>query len=205
MSEANNETVGASAVLADGVAAGGVAPPPAAAPSLTWPAGLPVTPPAFYEQEAVASRAEIEQLKSDKDFYKSLVAERERGESGPATQRWANLHRVGFPPPAAIQSQDDVNRQAAAINQTRWDEYIASLRQHVSLTTEQEQEIRGGVVNDGVRAWAAAEKQRLIRDEGWRQRYFRADREAVREWSLVVAILGLRPVPWATDPRAKRG
>ncbi|MFZ0373018.1 MAG: hypothetical protein WAL39_06855, partial [Xanthobacteraceae bacterium] len=59
------------------------APPP---PPSFMPAGFPVTPPAFNEAAAVAARATIEQRKGDKDFYKLLVAERERGVTGPACQ-----------------------------------------------------------------------------------------------------------------------
>src|SRR5271169_4433992 len=45
-------------------------PAPTPPPAPAWqPAGLPVAPPAFHAPEAVAARAEIESLKSDKEFY----------------------------------------------------------------------------------------------------------------------------------------
>src|SRR5580704_10179404 len=99
---------------------GGATPAPAAEPK--WqPVGLPVAPPAFDAPEAVAARAEIKDKTGDKEFYKSLVAERERGDYGPACKKWAELHKRGWPSAApAVSSQADIDSQAAGRNAEMW-------------------------------------------------------------------------------------
>jgi hypothetical protein len=133
----------------------------------------------------------------------ALVAERERGVTGPASQAWADLHAKGYPSSSSIASQADVDSQATARNEQQWNSYIGALKQHFPLSPEQETEIRGGVVNEGVHAWAQDEKARLIKDKGFYRRLLDGDRAAKREWGLVTAILSLRPVPRATHPGRK--
>jgi hypothetical protein len=190
MSEATTAaTVAASDLLSNSGAP--AAPPP---PPSFMPAGFPVTPPAFNEPAAVAARATIEERKGDKDFYKLLVAERERGVTGPACQEWAALHKAGYPSPAAITSQADVDNQAAGRNAQLWDEHIANLKTRFDLTAEQEKEIRGGVVDERAYKWAVDEKSRLIKDKGFYRKLLDGDRAANRDWGLITSILSLRPV-----------
>ncbi len=163
------------------------------APSF-MPAGFPVTPPAFNAPEAVAARAEIDTLKSDKEFYAAMKAERERGLTGPASQRWSDLHRKGWPSPAAITSQADVESQATARNSEEWNKYFGWLRQQFRLTPENEAELRAGVIRADLHQWAKEEKDRLVRDQAWRRRMFDGGRKEVEEWSRITLMLSLRPV-----------
>ena len=165
--------VGASALLTNSTAP--AAPPP---PSF-MPAGFPVAPPAFDEPAAVAARAEINSLKSDKEFYSALKAERERGVTGPASQRWSGLHARGWPTAPAITSQADVDTQASSRNAEMWDAHIAALRTRFALTEQQEAEIRSGVVDEKSHAWAREEKDRLIKDRGFYRRLLDGDRKQI--------------------------
>jgi len=192
-----NDTSAAPAAPSD-LLNGGAAPPPtapapAAAPA--WqPAGMPVTPAAFDAPEAVAARAEIKSKISDKEFYKALVAERERGITGPASQAWSGLHAKGYPAATAVTSQADVDNQAAGRNAQAWDGYIQALKQRTDLSEAQIAEIRSGVVNETAYAWAREEKDRLIKDRSFRTKLLDGDRQANRDWTLVTSILSLRPV-----------
>jgi hypothetical protein len=139
------------------------APPPATAPK--WqPTGFPIAPAAFDAPEAVAARAEIKEKAGDKDFYKSLIAERERGVTGPASQAWAELHKRGWPSAPAVLSQADVDSQAVSRNAELWNAHIADLKTRFPLTEQQEAEIRSGVVDEKSHQWAHEEKDRLIKD-----------------------------------------
>jgi hypothetical protein len=158
------------------------------------PEGFPVAPPGFNEAAAVAARAKIEERKGDKEFYKLLVAERSRGVTGPASQEWAGLHAAGYPSPAAIESQADVDGQGRARNAEQWDSYIGNLKTRFPLTAEQEAEIRGGVVDVGVRQWTIEQKDRLVKDLAFYKRLMDGERAANDEWGRVTAILSLRPV-----------
>jgi hypothetical protein len=166
-------------------------PPP---PPKFMPTGFPVAPPAFNEPTAISARAEIESLKSDKEFFAALKAEGERGVSGPAKQRWASLHAAGFPSPVAIASQSDVDGQAANRSAELWNAHIADLKTRFPLTAEQEAEIRGGVVDERAYAWAVEQKGLLIKDKSFYRKILDGDRAANRDWGLVTSILSLRPV-----------
>ena len=168
---------------------------PAAPSAPKWqPAGFPVAPAAFDAPEAVAARATIEQRKGDKDFYKALVAERERGIAGPANQEWATLHKTGYPSAPAITSQADVDSQVASRNAELWNAHIADLKSRFPLTEQQEAEIRSGVVDEKSHKWAREEKDRLIKDRGFYRRLLDGDRAAIRDWGLLTSLLALRPV-----------
>jgi hypothetical protein len=72
-------------------------PPPAPAVSVT---GFADTA----QAEIASARAEIESLKSDRDFGKLLLHKVGYGEVAPdgvlqAKQRWNDLHKKAFPPP----------------------------------------------------------------------------------------------------------
>jgi hypothetical protein len=183
----------APAAAASDLPNGGTAPQAPAAPAYR-PIGFPETPAAFDAPEAVAAREEIKAKIGDKEFYKSLISERERGVAGPASQLWDRLHKAGHPSPTGVTSQADVNVQANARNAEMWDGYIAALKQRSALTAEQEAEIRSGVVHESAYAWAREEKDRLIKDRGWYRRLLDGDRQANRDWTLVTSILSLRPV-----------
>ena len=183
----------ASAAVSDELPAGATPQPSASAPA--WqPAGMPVTPADFNSPEAVAARAEIDAKKGDRDFYKALVSERERGVTGPASQAWAALHKKGWPSPTAIATPADVKAQQDARTAEMWSGYIAALKQRTALSAEQEAEIRSGVVHEAAYAWAKEEKDRLIKDGGFRTKLLSGDRAANRDWTLVTSILSLRPV-----------
>jgi hypothetical protein len=167
---------------------------PAPAAPAWQPAGMPVAPPAFRAPEAAAARATIEQRKGDKDFYKAMVAERERGVMGPASQEWAALHKTGYPSPPAIQSQADIDQQATGRNAEMWNSYIADLKTRFPLTEQQEAEIRSGIVDEKSHKWAQEEKARLIKDRAFYRRYLDGDRAAIKDWGLLTSLLALRPV-----------
>lgn len=168
---------------------------PAAPPAPGWmPAGFPVTPAEFDAPEAVAARAEIREKIGDKDFYKNLVAERERGVTGPASQAWAELHKRGYPSPPSASSVDDVNSRAAARNEAQWNSFFQGLRAQWPVTPDQEKEIRGGVVREEVRNWALEQRDLMVKDKAFYRRLLDGDVAAKEKWGRVVAILGLRPV-----------
>jgi hypothetical protein len=168
------------------------APPPA--PSYR-PIGFPEAPAAFDAPEAVAARAEIKEKIQSKEFYKSLIAERERGVTGPASQLWASLHAQGYPAPRQVASTEDVAAQQDARTNEQWNKYFAWINESFQLTPENIAELKAGVVRADVWEWAKAEKQRLIADRGWRRRFFEeGDRTAKEQWSRVTLLLGLKPV-----------
>jgi hypothetical protein len=136
-----------------------------------------------------AARARIEELKGNKEFYakiqqKDLAAHRE----------WRELHRQGYPAAVQVASVEDVQSQEAQRNAEQWNGYIAAVKAQFPLTAEQETEIRSGVVDARVRDWAENEKQRMLKDRGFRTKYFDGDRAAAKDWGLVVQILSLKPV-----------
>jgi hypothetical protein len=151
-------TVGASAMLSGTTASPPPAPSAPPPPPSFMPAGMPVAPPAFNAPEAVAARVTIEQRKGDKDFYKAMVAERERGVSGPASEEWAGLHKIGYPAPIATASQADIDSQAAARHAEFMNLHIADLKTRCPLTDQQEAEIRSGVVDEVSHRWAQEER-----------------------------------------------
>lgn len=113
-------TAAAPAVTASDLLSNNAAPAaPATAPKYQ-PVGFPVVPAAFDAPPAAAARAEIKEKIVDKEFYKSLIAERERGVTGPASQAWSELHARGWPSPPAVGSQADVDNQAKGRNAEMW-------------------------------------------------------------------------------------
>jgi hypothetical protein len=135
---------------------------------------------ARYESPAAQSaRTEIETLKADKSFYKLLLEEKERGVSGPANQKWADLHRTGWPAPTAVASQDDVNAQLQSRAAEQMNGSIAALLKIANLSPAMQEEFRR---QQPVAKWeqdfAREEIQRLKRDVAFVRRYLNGDREA---------------------------
>lgn len=170
--------------------------PPPAAPKF-MPVGFPVAPPAFNEAAAVAARAEIETLKGDKEFYAAMKAERERGLTGPASQKWAALHKSGFPSPTNIASQNDADAQASARTEQEWNSFFAGLRAMWSVTPEQEAEMRAGVIREDIRNLALQQRDLMVKDKTFYRRLLDGDMAAKEKWSRVIAAIALRPVPAA--------
>jgi hypothetical protein len=75
-----------------------------------------------------------------------------------------------------------------------WSTYLQSIKQQVNLTADQEAEIRGGVIREDLHRWAMEEKDRLIKDKGFRTRLLDGGRAESRSWNLLLAMLALRPV-----------
>jgi hypothetical protein len=150
-------------------------------------------PPEFYTDDAVAARQEVERLKGDSEFYRALKAERERGVTGPATQRWQGLHSKGWPAgqPVSLEAAD---AQAAARSEEQWGGYFAALRQQFDLSPANEAEIRAGTISAQTHQWAREEKARLLADPGFRARLLQGGQAEKQRWHLVVAMTGLRPV-----------
>ena len=164
------------------------APAPAPAPS-SQPVGMPVTPAAFDAPEAVAARTEIKARINDKEFYTKLKAQ-----DPAAHAEWSRLHAAGYPPPQQIASVEDVNSQAAARNEEQWNSYFAALQGRFPLTEENRAELRAGVIRADLHAWARDEKDRLIKDRGFRTKVLDGDRDANRQWGIITSMLSLRPV-----------
>lgn len=80
-----------------------------------------------------------------------------------------------------VASVEDVKSQEAQRNAEQWNGYFAAVKQQFPLTAEQEAEIRGGVVDERVRQWAEEEKQRMLKDRGFRTKYFDGDRAAAKD------------------------
>ena len=184
---------GASALFASTGGTGTAAAPAMRAPKF-MPAGVPLPSAAFDAPEAVQARAMIKEKIEDKEFYKSMIAERERGEFGPACQLWGELHRKGHPSGPAIASQADVDDQASNRNNEMMNAHIANLKTKFSITDAEEAEIRGGTVDERAYRWAQEEKQLLIKDKAFYRRLLDGDRAANRDWGLITSILSLRPV-----------
>jgi hypothetical protein len=167
----------------------------APAAALSWqPAGMPVTPSAFDAPEAISARTEIDVLKADKSFYKSLLEEKERGVSGPANKKWADLHQKGWPSPTGIASQNDLNAQVVARTEEQWNSFFAGLKAQWPVTPAMEAEMRAGIVREEYRNWALEQRALLVKDRGFYRRLLDGDMAAKEKWGRVVALIGLRPV-----------
>jgi hypothetical protein len=164
---------------------------PVAAPQP--PSGMPATPAAFNSPEAVAARAQIATHIQDVKFRERLMSSDQEVKSV-ALGEWTKLHKTGYPVPEGIASQDDVNAQAAARNAEQWNSHIGWVRERMSLTAEQEAEIRGGVVPEAARRWAEEQKNLLVKDKGFYRRLLDGDRAAKKDWTIVTEMLALRPV-----------
>jgi hypothetical protein len=177
--------------------------PQPAAPAPSWqPVGMPTTPAAFDAPEAVAAREEIKSRIGDRDFYKALIAERERGNYGPASQAWAELHKRGYPAATAITSAEDVAKQQDGRAAEQWNSYISALKQRFPLSPNQEAELREGVINEDLHRWASEEKARVTRDKAFYRRLLDGDRGAAQQWGLLTSMLSLRPVKDYRSPHA---
>jgi hypothetical protein len=178
---------------------------PAPAPAPAWrPVGMPVTPAAFDAPEAVAARAEIAEKIQDKGFYQMLIAEKERGVSGPASKAWAELHARGWPSPTAPSSVDDAAKQADARTAEQWNSHIAVLKQSFPLQPNQEAEIREGIISTDIQQAAREQKDRLVRDKAFYRRLLDGDISARAEWTKLGIILSMRPVPGYQSPHVKK-
>jgi hypothetical protein len=147
----------------------------------------------------VTERAEIDSLKSDRDFGKLLLTKVDYGAVAPpevaaAKARWADLHKKAFPQITEVRSAADVVAQAQQRNAQVWDEYIAGVRQKLDLTADEEAEIRGGVISKDIYQRAVAEKDRCVREKGFLQRLRDNDPDVAHRWNTLLQILSLRPV-----------
>jgi hypothetical protein len=96
--------------------------------------------------------------------------------------------------PVQVASVDDVNAQAAARSEEIWNGYIGALKQRFPLTSEQEAEIRSGVISAEAHAFAREEKDRLLKDRSFGRKVLDGDPEANKKWGLITSMLSLRPV-----------
>jgi hypothetical protein len=135
------------------------------------------------------ARATIEARKGDRDFYNRL-----QKQDPSAHAEWTGLHKRAFPAPATITLTQDVNNQAAARREQGWSDYLAMVRQDISLTPEQEASVRAGEVDEQLYKRAQEDKERLIRDRAWYQRLVNGDREARHQWAWVRLVLSPKPV-----------
>jgi hypothetical protein len=159
-------------------------------------------PAEFDHPVAIEARAAIRDKINDREFYKALIAEKERGQSGPRSQEWARLHSVGYPSAAGVASDQDVARQQDARAAEQWDSYIANIKQHYAITPAGEAELRAGRINEETHKWAIEEKGRLVRDKGFYRKLLDGDRAAARDWKIIQLMLSLRPVKDYRPPSA---
>jgi hypothetical protein len=159
---------------------------PIAAPDAA-PAVAPASVPAVDTLTPDAARAEIETLKGDKSFYDRLMAK-----DPDASARWAGLHKQGFPSAPPVTPEQMTTQDAARLEQS-WSEYFAWIGQRQPLTPEQQAEMRNGKVNADLHAWAAQEKDRLVKDKAFYRKFLDGDRSANRDWQIVTNILSLKP------------
>jgi hypothetical protein len=146
-----------------------------------------------------AARAEIDSLKADKDFAKLLLSKVDQGAIAPpevlaAKQRWAELHKKGYPPVVEIRSPSDALQQQEQRNTAAMDEYIQHVKTKIPLTEQQEREIRSGRISKADRQWAVEEKERCMREANFLARYRASDRDVVERWNYLLQMLSLRPV-----------
>jgi hypothetical protein len=160
-------------------------------PALAW---QPTAPPGYDAPEAVSARAEIETLKADKTFYKSLLEEKEKGITGPANQKWADLHKRGWPLPTGIASESDANAEASARNEKEWSTFIAALGTQWQITPEQIAELRSGVIREDLHKLALQQRDLMVRDKIFYRKLLDGDMAAKEKWQRVIAAISLRPV-----------
>jgi hypothetical protein len=115
----------------------------------------------------------------EKIGWRHFVALCSSAREGLATRPRGN----SYPAPVQVASVEDVKSQEAQRNAEQWNGYIAAVRAQFPLTAEQEQEIRSGVVDERVRQWAEEEKQRMIKDRGFRTKYSTAIAPRPRIWA----------------------
>jgi hypothetical protein len=136
-----------------------------------------------------AAQQQISARINDADFRNRLLQKEEA-----ASAEWSNLHKAAYPAPVHVTSVDDVNAQAAARNEQMWSGYIGALKQRFSLTSEQEAEIRGGVIRADFHQWAREEKDRLIKDPSFRRKLLDGSRAENQQWGMITSMLSLRPM-----------
>jgi hypothetical protein len=158
------------------------APAPAPAPGVSDLLGEP-TP----EIARETIRARID----DPDFRKKLLA------NDPATRdEWNRLHKIGFRPPAGTPTTiEPASEQARRENEQR-ERGLAALAQQGGLSALQISEIRNRMpVTREEHDYAVREKDRMIKDAGFRQRLLSHDRAAANEWFRVVQLSALPVKP----------
>jgi hypothetical protein len=153
-----------------------------------------VAPAAFDVPETAAARDAIKAKIADKECYQALIAVRQRGVTGLASQEWTGLHAKGWPAPTGATSQADVNMQAAARTEEQRGTLFTGLNAQWPATPENEAEIRGSVVREEIRNWAVQQRDLLVNDKAFYRRLLGGDMAAKEKWGRVVAIIGLRPV-----------
>jgi hypothetical protein len=153
------------------------APAPAATPVGVSALDGPATP-----EEA---RAAIEAKIGDKDFYAKIKAQ-----DPIARQEWDRLHKIAYPAPVASGPQhvsEQMRREAAQREQG-----LMTLAEHGGLNATQVGEIRNRTpVTREEHDFAVREKDRMIKDAGFRQRLLSHDRTAANEWFRVVQLSAL--------------
>jgi hypothetical protein len=198
-------------MMTEGVAAliGETAP---AAPDFISSATAPAAPPLVLRHvgmpqadtpDQILAKEELRPLYSDRDFYKALTDEYERGVAGPATQRYKELNarKGGAVPTGAVVSQKDVRAQEAARHDDAWSRQLAyAASKGVQYTPEQETEFRGGVVHRSVRDKAINDLRRMREDVAFVSRHKAGDCAAVAEWTDAQIKASLRPVDYSTKP-----
>jgi hypothetical protein len=169
----------------------GSAPASAPAPA-QLPAGLP---PGYDSADAVAARAEIQTKIGDREFYKLLVSERERGVTGPASKAWDDLHKRGWPLPNAVASQADVDIQADAQTARAWNGYVSWLKeQFPDLTEQQERDVRAGITNQISHDWAVRQKDLLIKSKDFRLKLLNGGLKEREVWARINGMLAMKVV-----------
>jgi hypothetical protein len=133
-----------------------------------------------------AARAEIKAKIQEPGFLAKLKEE-------PATrQRWQELHRQGFPASESIGTAIDIANQEARRQGEMRETFLASLVEQGGLTHQQINEIRTRTtVTRAEHDWATAQKDLMMKDAAWRNRFFNGDRVAKNEWHRVVQLAAL--------------
>jgi hypothetical protein len=136
------------------------------------------------------ARAMIEQRKGDKEWYARIKAQ-----DPAAHAEWDRLHKVAYPSAPQVTSISDVTQQADARTARIWNERIAAIKQKIpNLTTQQEAEIRGGVIARDLHAWVKGEIAMQNQDRAWYLRWKSGDRAAIVQREYLIAMLALRPI-----------
>jgi hypothetical protein len=138
------------------------------------------------QEQALAA---IEARKGDKEFYNRL-----QKQDPAAHQEWRGLHARAFPAPTQITKDQDVLNQEAARREQGWSEYLAMVKQDISLSPEQEATVRAGEIDEALYQRALQDKARLVKDRAWYRRLMDGDVQARQQWAWVKLVLSLKPV-----------
>jgi hypothetical protein len=143
------------------------------------------------------ARQEIKNRIADPDFRTRYLAREEN-----AMREWFDLHRTGYPSPAAINMENASaviagQEEARRSEQTEWK--LATYLKIADLPPAAQEEIRRQQpISATEQQWAREELSRLKRDKGFVRKLLDGDRAASSDWTRLHQIITLPTATGAT-------